>query len=89
MNETGLFPTPLPAMSDNDILFIALTEGRRKYGGTHEWHKAVMNVSTGGKIPMYVANETWARQWSPKHQVCFHKAVMTGAFAYVVRPPRT
>ena len=29
-------------------------------------------------------NSSWDRQWTPKHQVCFKHAVMTGAFAYAV-----
>ena len=83
MNESGLIDTPLPPMGSDDILYFSLPDARRRY--SHDWHQAVLNVATGGKIPQYVKGESWSQQWSPTNQVCFKTAVMTGAFAYVVR----
>jgi hypothetical protein len=84
MNNTGLFATSLPSMDESDILFVTLPDGESRYRNS-SWHQTVLQVSTGGRVPIMYRTDPWAQQWSPSNQVCFKQAVLTGAFAYVVR----
>lgn len=86
MNESGLFAHPLPSLDADagDILYVPLSGGRKRYA-SKEWHQTVLAVASGG-MPVTYHEDPWNEQWSSSNLVCFRNAVMSGAFAYVVRP---
>ncbi len=85
MNATGSLPIDLPALREQDIIFMpnAKTYLSENSG---DWARHFLQVATGLKSPRVEHPLTeWGKLATTASVQCFRNVVLTGAFGFVVR----